>query len=397
MAYGAVHETFWDDPKMRALTEHGRMLMLYLLTCRHRNRLGCFVLDPHYAAADVQWPVDEVKRTLAELADAGRIEYDAEHRVVLIPRYLKHNPMPNPNVAIGASKELKNLPQTPLVASLANWVEKEDQSRYSKLLEALRNRLINGSANHSKTVWHTPGSREPEPVARTKPEPEPVASGSTDQPATDEAAQTCDPPMPTADPEAQASEIIRAANHGMVRNDRIDSDRFRPIETVHGSRSYVLEWLKDGIPFELILQTVADRARAYQPSGRRQQIGTMKYFEAAVRDEWERRQALPPPGSQAAAIRDEYPGNGRADRRTGFVRFDDYDPEKQEEERQQREASAIAAWCREHPDDAAEVRDRVATTLTADSRINSLPEQTVQTIVESRIRDEIWQRMQQNS
>lgn len=364
MAYGAVHETFWDDPKMRALSEHGRMLMLYLLTCRHRNRLGCFVLDPHYAAADVQWPVEEVQRSLAELADAGRIEYDAEHRVVLIPRYIRHNPMPNPKVVIGASKELKNIPQTPLLVPLANFVENLDARRYGALVEALRNRI----ANRSETVWHTPGSREPEPVASTKPEPESVASGSTDQPATQDAAQTCDPPMPAADTEAQASEIIRAANHGMVQNDRIDTDRFRPIETVHGSRSHVLTWLQDGIPFELILQTVADRADAYQPSGRRQQIGTMKYFENAVRDEWERRQALPPPGSPAAAVRDEYPGNGRSGGRTGPVRVDGYDPEKEKQERERRELEAIAEWCRQHPDDAADIRAQIETEVSEDKR-----------------------------
>lgn len=397
MAYGAVHETFWDDPKMRAISEHGRHLMLYLLTCRHRNRLGCFVLDPNYAAADVQWPVDEVLRTIAELADAGRIEYDAEHRVVLIPRYLKHNPMPNPNVAVGASKELKNLPQTPLVASLAKWVEKEDQPRYAKLLEALRNRLPNGSANHSQTVWHTPGSREPEPVASTKPEPEPVASGSTDQPAAAEAAQDeTAVPIAVANVEAQASEIIRAANHGMVQNDRVDAKRFRSIETSHSSRSFVIEWLQDGVPYDLILGIVSDRARSYRPGGRNTQISSMSYFENAILEEWEQRQAMPSPGSQAASIQDEYPGNGRADSRSGPVRVDGHDPEKEKQERERRELEAIAEWCQQHPDDTAEIRAQIETQVSEDNRWKGLPVPTVQRVVEGMVRDKVHERMQRN-
>ena len=51
MAYGRIEETFWHDPKIRALSEDGRNLMLYLLTCPRKNRLGCFALDPFYAAA----------------------------------------------------------------------------------------------------------------------------------------------------------------------------------------------------------------------------------------------------------------------------------------------------------------------------------------------------------
>jgi hypothetical protein len=94
--------------------------------------------------------------------------------------------------------------------------------------------------------------------------------------------------LPSADPEAVASEAIRRANLGMAANPSIDSARFRPIETSHGSRSHVIDWLKAGIAADLILSTVEDRAAAYEPGGRRTQISTMSYFDGAVREAAER-------------------------------------------------------------------------------------------------------------
>lgn len=237
---------------------------------------------------------------------------------------------------------------------------------------------------------------------REKETERPGARAPANQPATTNTAQNetaVAAALPTAATavatvEAQASEIIRAANHGMVANDSIDADRFRPIEGSHGSRSCVLEWLQAGIPYDLIRSTVAARAAAYQPSDTRKQITTMKYFDPAVRDEWNRRQALPPSGSQAASIRDEYPGNNRTGSRAGPVRFDGYDPEKEQEERHRKEAAAIAEWCQRHPDDAADIRQQIEADVSSDNRWKGLPLGTVQRVVEGMYRDRVHQRIE---
>ena len=147
MAYGRIEETFWHDPKIRALSEDGRNLMLYLLTCPHKNRLGCFALDPYYAAADLQWNPDRVAEALVELNDRDRIAWDPDHRVVLIRRFLRYNTLENPNVVIGATNDLKALPDTPLLSVLSTVLEETKKSFYLPLLQELRNRLANSYPN----------------------------------------------------------------------------------------------------------------------------------------------------------------------------------------------------------------------------------------------------------
>lgn len=90
--------------------------------------------------------------------------------------------------------------------------------------------------------------------------------------------------------EDQANGIIRLANRGMTENPSIGAS-CNPIPTGHGSRATVLEWLRDGIPAALAGSVVLERAREYQPDGRRRQITTMRYFDGAVRDAADRLKA----------------------------------------------------------------------------------------------------------
>lgn len=118
MAYGRVSETFWHDGKIRALSERARHFMLYLMSCPHGNRFGLFVLDPLYAAPDIQWSPDQVVDALRELRAANRIGWDEENRVVFIRHYLRHNALLNQSVVKGALKELGDIPDTPLMHDL---------------------------------------------------------------------------------------------------------------------------------------------------------------------------------------------------------------------------------------------------------------------------------------
>ena len=147
MAYGRIEETFWHDPKIRALSEDGRNLMLYLLTCPHKNRLGCFALDPFYAAADLQWDVGRARTALVELTDAGRVEWDAEHRVIFLIRFLKYNTLENQKVVKGALNDLRALPDTKLLEGLLASLEENKRPHYRELLQALSNRMANHMAN----------------------------------------------------------------------------------------------------------------------------------------------------------------------------------------------------------------------------------------------------------
>lgn len=82
-------------------------------------------------------------------------------------------------------------------------------------------------------------------------------------------------------------EIVRRTNREIVLR---FGDACRPIPVGHGSRQNVLDWLAEGIPIAVIEPAIADRVRAYRPSGRNRQPNSMAYFDGAVRDAWEKHQ-----------------------------------------------------------------------------------------------------------
>ena len=147
MAYGKVQETFWDDPTLRGISHGGRFFMLYLLTNRHKNRLGLYVLPPAYAAEDLQWTMEQVAKYRDELVDAGRIDYDEEHRCVLIKNFLRHNTLENQKVVKGAIAELSGLPDTPLLVSLLNGLRENARAHYTDVITTLSNRIGNRFPN----------------------------------------------------------------------------------------------------------------------------------------------------------------------------------------------------------------------------------------------------------
>jgi hypothetical protein len=88
-------------------------------------------------------------------------------------------------------------------------------------------------------------------------------------------------------PDLSANEIIRAANRGMMDNPHIGSAA-NPIPVGHSSRQDVLDWLAGGVPPDIALRAVHDRASSYKPEGTRRQITTMRYFAGVVADAYER-------------------------------------------------------------------------------------------------------------
>lgn len=102
--YGKVYTAFWTSEDVRELSEDGRTLAFYLLTCPHGNMIGCFRLTNAYAADDLKWSIERVSKGFIELASKG-YAYRCERTFwVVISRYLKWNQFENPNVGKAAGK-----------------------------------------------------------------------------------------------------------------------------------------------------------------------------------------------------------------------------------------------------------------------------------------------------
>lgn len=170
-SFGKIEASFWQNPRVRALSERGRYLLNYLFACPHGNSIGCFRLPLGYAQDDLMWPSERVSEHVRELVRTAFIDYDEQHSIVRIIGWFGHNTIENKNVAKGAVKALNALPASPLrVAAI-------------KALEALGNEFYNAEANtvetRSERVSEQAPTPEPEPEPEREPETERVVALAT--------------------------------------------------------------------------------------------------------------------------------------------------------------------------------------------------------------------------
>lgn len=126
--YGRVHSKFWDSDDVRDLTDDGRTLMLYLMTSRHGNLLGCYKLTTGTVTDDLTtkrsaWTRERVDVAFADLDrnptapmrerfDSALAMRDTKGDWVLLPRHLTYNPIENPNQGKAAAKLWSAVPRT---------------------------------------------------------------------------------------------------------------------------------------------------------------------------------------------------------------------------------------------------------------------------------------------
>lgn len=90
--YATVSLTFWHDLKVRAWSDDGRMLALYLLTNPHRSGEGFYHLPLRLAADDLRWDDERFATALAELRADDFVDVDEIARLVLVVKALKYQP-----------------------------------------------------------------------------------------------------------------------------------------------------------------------------------------------------------------------------------------------------------------------------------------------------------------
>lgn len=115
--------------------------MLYLLTSPHRNIIGCYFLPEPYACFDLGWLPERFKKALDELLCVERVKYDEQYHIILIPNYLKFNPLENPNQVKSAIEKVNELPQTALFVDLISVLKAIDKPFVKPLLQRLQERL----------------------------------------------------------------------------------------------------------------------------------------------------------------------------------------------------------------------------------------------------------------
>lgn len=170
-SYGKIETGFWLNPKVKQLSEDGRILLLYIYSCPHGNSIGCFVLHDGYIAADLGWKMERVAERVTELANNGFIARDEESNLMLVKGWFGHNTIENRNVAKAAMKTLLSLPKSPLLMALIIQIRQMNNKFLNEILNELPNEFINALGIRA---------RVPEPEPKPEPEPEPQPAALTD-------------------------------------------------------------------------------------------------------------------------------------------------------------------------------------------------------------------------
>ena len=108
--YGKVHSTFWSSPTTSSMTDDGKILALYLMTCSHNTIAGVFRLPDGYVSEDLGWTLERVGKGFAELLSKGFANRCGTTKWVWIAKHLEWNKPENPNQRKSAAKIAQCVP-----------------------------------------------------------------------------------------------------------------------------------------------------------------------------------------------------------------------------------------------------------------------------------------------
>ena len=108
--YGKVHTSFWTSNTVRDMSEDGRTLAFYLLSCPHGTIAGVARIPDGYACEDLKWTAERVRASFAELKRYGFAERCEETGWVWIKQHFDWNPLDNPNQRKAARKVADQVP-----------------------------------------------------------------------------------------------------------------------------------------------------------------------------------------------------------------------------------------------------------------------------------------------
>lgn len=108
--YGRVSTRFWSSDDVRSLTDDGKLLALYLLTCEHTTLVGVLRLPDGYATEDLGWTSERVSQGFGELFRNGFANRCETTKWVWIRKFLQWNGPENPNQWKAARKIVSQIP-----------------------------------------------------------------------------------------------------------------------------------------------------------------------------------------------------------------------------------------------------------------------------------------------
>ncbi len=161
--YIRIASKFWQDEKVKLLSDDAKLLYMYILTSPHSNMIGYYILPKPYVSYDLSWSGERLGKPFGELLENGLIMYCEHSDVVLVPNFLRYNTIQNANQAKGALNRLMGLPSNSLVDEFITVVKQFAEPFAEQLVKGLPERYTN-TVTGSVTVTATGSEAECEQV-----------------------------------------------------------------------------------------------------------------------------------------------------------------------------------------------------------------------------------------
>lgn len=159
--YQRVLVKTWNGQSFRSVSDHARLLFLYLLTCPATSQLpGLVCLTVGTMADAMRWPVDAVRVVLAELDAEGMAAFDPAG-LVWLPAALDYNPPASSANVKGWSRPWREAPTCPLKViayqALRRWCAAHPNPTILTAFDATCAAPVLNKPASSRTQWGTPG------------------------------------------------------------------------------------------------------------------------------------------------------------------------------------------------------------------------------------------------
>lgn len=139
--FAKVGTGFWTSTAMQQLSDDGKLLALYLITCPHSNSAGTYRLPDGYVLADLGWTTQRIAKGFDELSQKGFASRCGTTFWVVIHKHFQHNQIENPNQA---KHVLKLLEQVPLSCTLIDLIRNGIEENEEAFPEGWAERFLNG-------------------------------------------------------------------------------------------------------------------------------------------------------------------------------------------------------------------------------------------------------------
>jgi len=114
--YRKLYPRFWRDEKVQTLSIQEKAVALYCLTGPQTNRIGLYCFSQALAAEDLNWGIQTFRPGFDVVCRGLNWHFDSACRVLYIPTWWRYNAPDNPNQLSAYLKDVRELPQSPLLA-----------------------------------------------------------------------------------------------------------------------------------------------------------------------------------------------------------------------------------------------------------------------------------------